>query len=150
MMEVASQHNIKICRIHVRYKDHVDGCSKDMPTLVPHLSRHANGIREEEWFWLEARRKRGRGNHRVPGQEEQHKLCGYTKSWKERVRPRAGKDHHRQRQRRSRLGWRMTAVCGCVWTTQLSILPRWRTNILSHWSRRCSTGPQECLSPNPN
>jgi hypothetical protein len=28
MMEVASQHNIKICRILVRYKDYVDVCSK--------------------------------------------------------------------------------------------------------------------------
>jgi hypothetical protein len=55
MMGVASQHNIKIhnikiCRILVRYKDYVDVCSKDMPTLAPHLSRHAKGIREEERF----------------------------------------------------------------------------------------------------
>jgi len=58
-------HNIKICRILVRYKDYVDLCSKDMPTLAPHLSRHAMGIREEERFWLEERRKSVRGNDRV-------------------------------------------------------------------------------------
>jgi len=28
--------------------------------------------------------------------------------------------------------------------------PRWRTDILSHWSRRCLTGPQEFLSPHPD
>jgi hypothetical protein len=70
MMGVASQHNIKIhnikiCRILVRYKDYVDVCSKDMPTLAPHHSRHPNGIREEELFWLEERRKSVRGNDRV-------------------------------------------------------------------------------------
>ena len=37
-------HNIKICCILVRYKDYVDVFSKDMPTLAPHLSRHAKGI----------------------------------------------------------------------------------------------------------
>jgi hypothetical protein len=37
-------HNIKICCILVRYKDYVDICSKDMPTLAPHLSRHTKGI----------------------------------------------------------------------------------------------------------
>jgi len=65
MMGVASQHNIKNCRILVRYKDYVEVCSKDMPTLAPHLARHANGIREEERFWLEERRKSMRGNDRV-------------------------------------------------------------------------------------
>jgi len=71
-MGVASQHNIRIsqyqdCRILVRYKDYVDVCSKDMPTLAPHLSRHAKGIREEERFWLEESMKSVRGNERVPG-----------------------------------------------------------------------------------
>ena len=45
MMGVTSQHNIKMCRILVRYKDYVDTRSKDMPTLTPHLSQHAKGIR---------------------------------------------------------------------------------------------------------
>jgi len=58
-------------------------------------------------------------------------------------------NHHRLRQHRSHLR-RRTADCGCVWTTELSIKPRWRTDILSHWSRRFSTGPRECLSPNQN
>jgi len=122
-----------------------------MPTLAPHLLRHAKGIREEEWFWLEERRKRVRGNDRVPGREEPHKLCGSTKSRKEPARPSAGKDrvHHGLRQHRSHLRQR-TADCGCVWTTEPSIKPRWRTDILSHWSWRCSTGPQKCLSPHTN
>jgi len=97
-------------------------------TLTPHLSRHPKGIREEERFWLKARRKRVRRYNRVPGREEPHKLRGSTKSRKERT----------------------TADCGCLWTTELSIKPRWRTDILSHRSRRCSTGPQECVLPNPN
>jgi len=59
-----------------------------MATPAPHLSRHPKGIREEEPFWL----KRVRRNDRVPGREEPHKLHGSTKSRKERVRPRAGKD----------------------------------------------------------
>ena len=92
MMGVASQHNIKICHILVRYKDYVDVCSKDMATLAPHLSRHPKGIREEEQFWLEERRKRVRGNGRVPGREEPHKLRGSTKSRKDRVKATAGKD----------------------------------------------------------
>jgi hypothetical protein len=58
MMGGASQHNIKICRILVRYKDYVDVCSKDMATLAPHLLRHPKAVREEERFWLEERRKR--------------------------------------------------------------------------------------------
>ena len=70
MRGVTSQHNIKIhniknCRILVRYKGYVDVCSKDMPTLAPHLSRHAKGIRKKERFWLEERRKSVRGNDRV-------------------------------------------------------------------------------------
>jgi len=73
MMGVTSQHNIKICRILVSYKDYVDVCSTDMATLAPHLSRHPKGIREEEQFWLEERRKRVRGDDRVPGREEPHK-----------------------------------------------------------------------------
>ena len=60
--------------------------AKDMATLAPHLSRHPKGIREEE------RWKRVRGNDRVPGREEPHKLRRSTKSRKERVKPRAGKD----------------------------------------------------------
>jgi len=71
------------------------------------------------------------------------------KSHKERVRPRAGKNEHRLRQHRSHLR-RRTADCGCEWTTELSTKPRWRTDILTHWSRRCSTRPQEFLSPHPN
>jgi len=123
-----------------------------MATLAPHLSWHPTGICEEERFWLEERRKSVRGNDRVPGREEPPKLRGSTKSRKEPVRPRAGKYrvHHRLRQHRSHLRRRRMTDCGCVWTTELSIKPRWRTDILSHWSRRCSTGPQECLSPNPN
>jgi len=66
--------------------------AKDMATLAAHLSRHPKGIREDERFWLEERGKRVRGNHRVPGREEPHKLLGSMKSRKERVRPRAGKD----------------------------------------------------------
>ena len=58
----------------------------------PHLSRHPKGIREKERFWLEERKKRARKNDRVPGREEPHKLRGSTKSRKERVRPKAGKD----------------------------------------------------------
>ena len=50
-------HNIKICRTLVRYKDYVNVCSKDMPTLAPRLSLHAMGIRAEERFWLMERRK---------------------------------------------------------------------------------------------
>jgi len=85
----------------------------------------------------------------LPGLEEALKLGGSTKSLKERVRPRAGKDRHRLRWHRSQL-WRRTADCGCVGTTELSMRPRWRTDILSNWSRRCSTGAQEFLSPHPN
>ena len=66
--------------------------AKDMATLAPHLSRHPKGIHEEDRFWLEERWKRVRGNDRVPGREEPHKLRGSTKSRKERVRRRAGKD----------------------------------------------------------
>jgi len=123
MMGVASQHDIKICRILVRYKDYVDVYSKDMPTLAPHPSRHAKGIREEERFWLEERRKSVRGNARVPGRGEPHKLRGSTKSQKEGVRPRAGKDRQRLRQHRSHLR-RRTTHSGCEWTTELSIKPR--------------------------
>ena len=107
----------------MRYKDYVDVCSKDMPTLAPRQSRHAKGIREEERFLLEERRKRVRGNDRVPGCEKPHKLRGATKSQKQRVRPRAGKDRQRLRQHRSHLR-RRTADCGCVWTTELSIKPQ--------------------------
>jgi len=57
---------------------------------------------------------------------------------------------HRLRQHQSYLRRRRTADCDCARTTDLSIKPRWRTDILSHWSRRCSTGPKECLSPHPN
>jgi len=66
--------------------------AKDMATLAPHLSRHTKGMCEEERFWLEEHGKRVRGNDRVHGHEEPHKLRGCTKSRKERVRPRAGKD----------------------------------------------------------
>jgi len=120
---ISSFHNVKICRILVRYKDYVDVCSKDMPTLAPQLSRHPKGIREEEQFWLEKGRNRVSGNDRVPGGEEPHKLRGSMKSQKERVRPRAGKDRQRLRQHQSHLRRRRTADCGCVWTTELSIEP---------------------------
>jgi len=121
MMWVASQHNIRNCRVLVRYKDYVDVCSKDTATLAPHLSMHPKGICEEE-----RRRKRVRGNDRVPGREEPHKLRGSIKSRTERVRPAAGKDrvHHWLRQHRSHLRRRRTADCGCEWTTELSIKPR--------------------------
>ena len=65
----------------------MDVCRKDMATLAPHLSMHPKRIREEE-----RRGKRVRGNDRVPSREEPHKLRGSTKSRKEGVRPRAGKD----------------------------------------------------------
>ena len=45
---------------------------------------------------------------------------------------------------------RKTANHGGVWTTELSIKPRQRTNILWLWSWIFSAGPQECLSPIPN
>jgi len=63
-----------------------------MATLAPHLSRHANPIREKERFWLQVCRKTVRGNDRVPGHEEPHRLRGSTKSPKEQVGPRAGQD----------------------------------------------------------
>jgi hypothetical protein len=85
MLGVASQHNIKICRMLVKYKDYVGVCRKDMPTRAPHLSRHPKGIHEEERFWLEKHRKLVRGNDRVPGREEPHKLCGSTKCRKQRA-----------------------------------------------------------------
>jgi hypothetical protein len=59
--------------------------AKIWQTLAPHLSRHPNGISEEERFWLEERRKRVRGNDRVPGREEPHKLRGSTNSRKQRA-----------------------------------------------------------------
>jgi len=96
MMGVASQRNIKSCRILVRYKDYVNVCSKDTATLAPHLSRHPQGIRVKE-----RHRRRVRGNDRVPGREEPHTLRGSTKSLKERVRQRAGKNRHHLRQHRS-------------------------------------------------
>ena len=102
--------------------------AKIWQTLTPHLSWHPKGIREEERFWLEEHRKRVRGCDRVPGREEPPELRGSMKSRKER---------------------RMSD-CSWVWTTELSIQPQWRTDILPHRSRRCSTGPQECVSPNPN
>jgi hypothetical protein len=66
--------------------------AKDMATCAPHLSMHPKEIREEERFWVEERWKRVRDNDRVPGREEQFKLRGSTKSRKERVRSRAGKN----------------------------------------------------------
>ena len=101
-MWVASEQNIKNRRILMKYKDYVDVCKKDTATLAPHLSTHPKGILVEE-----RRRKRVRGNDRVPGCEEPHKLLESTKSWNEPVRPRVGKNraHH----------------CHCVWTTELAI-----------------------------
>jgi len=66
--------------------------AKDMATLTLQHWRHPEGIREEERFSLEERLKRVRGNDTVPGREEPHTLGRSTKSRKERVRPRAGKD----------------------------------------------------------
>jgi len=131
----------------VKYKDYVDVWSKDMATLAPQLSRHPKGICEEE-----RRRKRVRGNDRVPRHEEPYILCGFTQSPKEPVRSRAGtvRVHHCLRQHRSHLRSTSTANGGCVWTTELLITPRWKTKILSHWSRRSSTGSRECLTSNPN
>jgi hypothetical protein len=59
--------------------------AKIWQTLAPHLSRHPNGISEEDWFWLEERRKRVRGNDRGPSREEPHKLRGSTNSRKQRA-----------------------------------------------------------------
>ena len=69
----------------MRDKDYVDVCSKDMPSLALHLSRHPKGIREQERFWLEERRKMVIGNDRVPGPEEPHKFRGSTNSRKQRA-----------------------------------------------------------------
>jgi hypothetical protein len=55
----------------------------------PHLSRHPKGIREKVRFWLEEHRKRVRGYDTIPGREEPRES---TKSRKECMRPRAGKD----------------------------------------------------------
>jgi len=120
MTGVASQHNIRNCRVLVRYKNYLDVCSNDTAAHAPHLSMHPQGIRGEE-----RHRKRVRGNDRVPSREEPHKLHGSTKSRKELVRPRAGKDRldHRLRQHQSHLRSRRTEDCGCVWTTELSIKP---------------------------
>jgi len=49
----------------MRYKDYVDDCSNDMPTIAPHLSQHPKEIPEEEQFWLEEHRKRVRGHDSV-------------------------------------------------------------------------------------
>jgi len=56
-------------------------------------------------------------------------------------------DHRRLPQHQSSLQRRRTADCGCVWTTELSIKPRQRTDTLSHWSRRWST---DCEEPEPS
>ena len=92
MMRVASQHNIIIWRILITYKDYANKCSKDMPTLPPHLSRHPKEIREEQRVWLEEHKKRVRGNDRVSCREEPHILYGSTQFRKKRVRPRARKN----------------------------------------------------------
>jgi len=88
----------------------------------------------------------------IPAYEEPSKLHGSTKSRKVPVRPRAGNDGpcHPRRQHQSRLQRRWITDCGSVWTTELSIMPEWTTNIQSHWSRRCSSGPVEIQSPDPN
>jgi hypothetical protein len=83
MMAVASQHNISICRILVRYKDYVDVCSKIRQ--LSHLSWYPNGIREEERFWFEERRKSVIGNDKVPSREKPHKLRASTTSRKQRA-----------------------------------------------------------------
>ena len=63
----------------------MDVCSKAMPSLAPHLSRHPKGIHEEQRFWLEECRKMVRGNDRVPGREEPQKFRGSTKPRKQRA-----------------------------------------------------------------
>jgi len=50
------------------------------------------GNSEKQWFWLEECRKSVRGNYRVPGREEPHKLRGSTKSRNQREIPTAAKD----------------------------------------------------------
>jgi hypothetical protein len=90
MMGVASQHKIKISQYQdLSYPREIQGlCGRmqqDTATLAPHLSWYPNGIREEERFWLEERRKSVRGNDRVPGREEPHKLRGSTTSRKQRA-----------------------------------------------------------------
>jgi len=83
---------------------------------------------------------------RKPSRDKPHKLCRSTKPQEDRVRPRTWKEKQRLRQHPSHLQ-RRTADYSCVWTTELSIKPRCRADILSHRSRRCSTGLKECLSP---
>jgi len=46
--------------------------------------------------------------------------------------------HHRLRQHESCLQRRRTSDCSCVWTTELSMKPLWRTDTLTHWSLRCA------------
>ena len=72
----------------------------------------------------------GRGREEMtgyPAVRNHTKLRGSTKSRKERVRPRAGKDRevddHRLLKRRSYLPRRATADYSCVWTTKPSIKP---------------------------
>jgi hypothetical protein len=43
-----------------------------MVTLAPHLSRHQNGIREEERLWLGEGSQSVSGNGSAPGCEEPH------------------------------------------------------------------------------
>jgi hypothetical protein len=70
----------------VRYKNYEDVLHKDMPeTLALHLPRCPKGIGEEERFYHEECSKRVRENHRVPSQEEPHKLHGSTKSRKQQA-----------------------------------------------------------------
>jgi hypothetical protein len=79
-------------------------------------------------------------------------MGGSTQSRKEQVRPRAEKDrvHQHLGQYKLYVQSRITLDCGSVRTTELSIMLRGTTDILSHKSLRCSTGPQVCLSAHSN
>jgi len=90
--EISQQRITPPKHLTLRYKGYVDVCSKIYGNSRTAPSRYPKGIHEEERFWLKERWRRVRGNDRVPGREEPHKLRGSTKSRKERVKPRAGQD----------------------------------------------------------
>jgi hypothetical protein len=56
--------------------------AKIWETLTVHLSRHAQGIRDTEWFELQKHRKRVRGNNSVPGHKKPHKRPGSRITWR--------------------------------------------------------------------
>jgi len=55
------------------------------------LSRHPNVTHEKEQFWLEARRNYARRYDTTP-RWRSAQLCGSSKAWTERVRPKVGHD----------------------------------------------------------